>query len=126
MEFIIISLLIGLIAGLASGFFGIGGAILIVPALTGIFGYTQKMAQGTTLMMFLIAPSMMAAYQYYKAGNVVIKTAGLMWIGVFIGSAIGAWIVNILFKDSLLFLVILKKSFAVIMMLIAIQTWVKA
>lgn len=126
MEMILLCLGIGLIAGLASGFFGIGGAILIVPALTGILGYSQKMAQGTTLMMFLIAPSMIAAYQYYKAGNAVIKTAGLMWIGVFIGSAIGAWIVNVLFKDSALFIVILKKAFAVIMLLIAIQTWIKA
>ena len=122
---IILLCLIGFVGGLASGFFGIGGAVLIVPALTGLLGYSQKMAQGTTLVMFLIAPSMFAAFQYFKAGNAVVKTAGILWVGVFIGSAIGAWVVNVLFKDSVLFMIILKRSFAVVMMMIAIQTWIK-
>ncbi len=117
---------IGLIAGLASGFFGIGGAILIVPALTLLMGFSQTMAQGTSLVMFLLAPSFMAAIQYYKSGNANVPVAATLWVGVFIGAALSAWVVNTIFKDSAVFMYYLKKSFAVVLLLVAIQTWIKA
>ncbi len=117
---------IGLMAGMASGFFGIGGAIIIVPALTLIMGFPQTLAQGTSLVMFLLAPSFMAAIQYYKAGNANVQAAAFLWVGVFVGSALAAWVVNTFFKDSVAFMYYLKKSFAVVLLLVAIQTWCKA
>lgn len=119
-------LAVGLVAGMASGFFGIGGAVIIVPSLIFIMGFSQTLAQGTSLVMFLLAPSFLAAIQYYRSGNADIKAAGLLWIGVFIGSAISAWVVNTVFKDSSIFIYYLKKSFAIVLLLIAIQTWIKA
>ncbi len=116
-------LAIGLTGGLASGFFGIGGAVVMVPLLTTILNYPQKLAQGTTLLMFMVAPSMLAGYQYYKSGNSDVKAAAILWIGVFIGSAVGAWVVNTVFKDNVMFMMVLKKSFAVVMVLLAVKTW---
>ena len=120
---ILITLAIGLTGGLASGFFGIGGAVVMVPLLTSVLNYPQKLAQGTTLLMFMVAPSMLAGYQYYKSGNSNVKAAAILWIGVFIGSAIGAWVVNTVFKDNIMFMMVLKKSFAVVMVLLAAKTW---
>lgn len=120
---IVLSIMIGLIAGIASGLFGIGGAIVIVPMLVSLMGFGQKMAQGTVLVMFVIAPSMAAAYQYYKNGNADIKIAALLWIGVFIGSALGAWIVNVLLKDVPTASMILRKSFSLIMIFLAVKMW---
>lgn len=119
-------LLIGLLGGLASGFLGIGGAVIIVPMLTSFLNYPQKLAQGTTLLMFMIAPSFLAGLQYYKSGNADIKSASLLWLGVFIGSALGAWMVNTLFRDSLLFMVIIKRLFAIVMVFMAIKIWMSS
>lgn len=116
-------LAIGLIGGLASGFFGIGGAVVMVPLLTSVLNYPQKLAQGTTLLMFMVAPSMLAGYQYYKSGNSNVKAAAILWVGVFIGSAVGAWVVNTVFKDNVVFMMVLKKSFSVVMVILAVKTW---
>lgn len=114
---------IGLLGGLASGFFGIGGAIVMVPLLSGVLQYPQKLAQGTTLLMFMVAPSILAGLQYYRSGNANIKTAALLWIGVFIGSGVSAWLVNTIFKDSEIFMVILKKGFSLVMVYSAFKMW---
>lgn len=122
----ILILAIGLLGGLASGFLGIGGAVIMVPMLTSLLQFPQKLAQGTTLLMFMIAPSFLAAIQYYKSGNADIKIAMLLWVGVFIGSALGAWAVNTLFKDSTIFMVIIKRVFAFVMVCMAIRMWMTA
>ncbi|MGL4388110.1 MAG: TSUP family transporter [Brevinema sp.] len=116
-------LLIGFSGGVLSGLFGIGGAVVIVPMLTLIIGFPQKVAQGTVLALFLISPSMVAAFQYYKHGNTNIKIALILWIGVFIGSAIGAWIVNTVLKDIAIASLLLRRSFSLIMIVLAIKMW---
>lgn len=82
--------LLGLIAGSVSGLIGIGGGIIIVPALVLIFGLSQKEAQGTTLALLVPPIGVLAAYTYYKRGLVDTKIALLVCLGFLIGGLIGA------------------------------------
>ena len=72
---VIVYILIGFSAGLLSGFFGVGGGIIIVPALVLVLGYSQHLAQGTSLTVLLLPIGIFAVYEYYKVGNVEIKAA---------------------------------------------------
>ena len=92
MDIILISglIILGLTAGALSGLIGIGGGIIIIPALVFIFGLSQKMAQGTTLALLVPPIGLLAALTYYKHGYVDIKFATLIIIGFLIGSIIGA------------------------------------
>ena len=83
-------ILLGLIAGLLAGLVGVGGGIIIVPALVYLFHFTQKTAQGTTLALLVPPIGILAAYAYYKADAVDIKAAGIIIIGFVIGSFISA------------------------------------
>ena len=85
-----IFILFGLAAGVLSGLLGIGGGIFIIPAMIFLLGFSQKMAQGTTLAMMVPPIGLLAAWAYYKAGFVDIKVAGLMCVGFFIGGFFGA------------------------------------
>lgn len=67
---IITLLLIGFIAGGLSGFVGVGGGVIIVPALVYILGLTQHQAQGTSLLLMLPPIGILAVMNYYKAGNI--------------------------------------------------------
>ena len=83
-------LLLGLIAGVASGLIGIGGGIIVVPALVLLFSMEQHMAQGTTLAMMLPPIGVLAVWAYYQKGYVDFKVAGLLGIGFVIGGLLGA------------------------------------
>jgi uncharacterized protein len=87
---IILFLGIGLIAGMISGLIGIGGGIVIVPCLVFFFGYSQHMAQGTTLAMLIPPIGILAALSYFKSGHVNLPVAGLLCLGFFIGGYVGA------------------------------------
>lgn len=89
-------LLIGLIAGVFSGLFGIGGGIVIVPALMFFLGYTQKMAQGTTLFMLMLPVVALGAYKYYQTGNMSYRTGLIMGVGFFVGGYLGAQLVHLM------------------------------
>lgn len=107
MKEIIILIAAGLLAGTLSGFLGIGGGIIVIPALTLILGFSQKMTQGTSLAMLLLPIGLMAVLNYYKAGYVELKAAGLLIITFVIGSYLTSFIaVDI--NDTYL-----KKAFAV-------------
>jgi len=90
----LLSILIGLVSGASSGFFGIGGAIILIPALVYIFKFSQHYAQGTALAALLLPVGILAVIKYYKAGNVNIKIALLISLGFFIGGLIGASLVQ--------------------------------
>lgn len=90
MPIIILYLLLGVIAGGLSGLIGIGGGIVIVPALVFIFGMTQHQAQGTTLALLVPPIGILAAYTYYRQGFVDLRAAGIICAGFIIGSLIGA------------------------------------
>ena len=83
-------ILLGLVAGVLSGLIGIGGGIIIVPALVLLFGMTQHNAQGTTLALLIPPIGILAAWTYYKAGYVDIRVAALVAVGFFAGSLLGA------------------------------------
>jgi uncharacterized protein len=83
-------LLLGVVAGALSGLIGIGGGVVIVPALVFLFHFTQKQAQGTTLALLIPPIGIIAAVTYYKAGYVDVKAAGLIVAGFLVGSLLGA------------------------------------
>ena len=78
LQYLLIVALIGIAAGVLSGLLGLGGAIIIIPALVFFLGYSQQTAQGTALIMMVLPVGVLAAYQYYKEGYVEIKTALIM------------------------------------------------
>ncbi|MCC6502739.1 MAG: sulfite exporter TauE/SafE family protein [Deltaproteobacteria bacterium] len=80
---------LGLAAGLLSGLVGVGGGIIVVPALVLFFGFTQHQAQGTTLAMMVPPIGILAAWAYYTQGHVDIKAAGLLCAGFVIGGYLG-------------------------------------
>jgi uncharacterized membrane protein YfcA len=87
---IVLSIVLGLAAGVLSGLLGIGGGILIVPAFVLIFGFSQHLAQGTTLALMVPPIGLLAAWTYYKHGDVNVKVAALVCLGFFIGGLFGA------------------------------------
>ncbi|MEY3059850.1 MAG: hypothetical protein RL000_1202 [Bacteroidota bacterium] len=115
MEIFIYLLLIGLAAGFMGGLVGIGGGVIIVPALVMILGMSQHQAQGTSLMMILFPVGILGVLNYYKQGYVDFKYAGLLALGFFIGSYLGS-------KYSLsLPQLTVKRIFAIVMMLLALK-----
>lgn len=112
-------IIIGLAGGVLSGLLGIGGAVLVIPALVFFYGFDQRLAQGTTLMMMIPPIGLLAALEYYNSGLVNLRAAIFMAIFFFIGGFIGAkFAVKI---DPL----ILKRVFAVLLVIIAVRMWVK-
>ena len=87
---LIFLLLVGLFAGFLSGMVGIGGGILIVPVLVYFFGFSQHKAQGTTLFLFVLPVGILGAYNYYKSGNIDIKTALVICATFVFGSYFGS------------------------------------
>ena len=107
--------LIGIVAGLLSGVLGLGGAIIIIPALVMLLGFSQQMAQGTTLLMMVMPVGALAAWQYYKDGNVDVRSAILLGIAFFISGYFGAKLANHIPRD------LLRKLFAVLLIIIAFK-----
>jgi len=94
MQQILLYVLWGLIGGVASGFFGIGGGLILIPALGLMFGLSQHQAQGTTLALMVPPIGLLAAMKYYSEGNVNLKIAAFVCIGFFFGGYIGATLVH--------------------------------
>jgi uncharacterized membrane protein YfcA len=107
--------ILGLAAGSLSGFLGIGGAVVIIPALVFIFGFSQMTAQGTTLMLMIPPIGLLAALQYWKAGHVDLVAGVIIAVFFFFGGLIGGR-----FADQV-DPVILRKVFAVFLAVIAVK-----
>jgi uncharacterized protein len=112
---IILYILLGLIAGTFSGLIGIGGGVLIVPALVYLFGLTQHQAQGTTLALLVPPIGILAAYEYYRHGMVDIRIAAFVCIGFFLGGLIGARFATVLSNT------VLEKVFGFAMLIVALK-----
>ena len=109
----IFSLMIGAVAGVLGGSFGIGGGILIVPALVLILGFSQQKAQGTSLVALLAPVGILAFLEYYRKGEADLKLGGIIALGFLVGAFGGSRIaLNI---DEML----LRRSFAVFLVIIA-------
>jgi len=106
-------IIIGLAAGFLCGMVGLGGAIILIPALVIFLAMDQRMAQGTTTAIMLPPIGFFAAYNYYKAGYVNIKYALIIAVVFILGGYLGS-------KLALNIPVgVLKKIFAVLLALVA-------
>jgi uncharacterized membrane protein YfcA len=112
---IFLYILLGLLTGIFSGMFGLGGGIVVIPALVLVFGLSQHQAQGTTLAMMVPPIGLLAAWTYYKEGFVDLKIAALLCLGFFFGGLVGAKIVVGLSEP------VLRKIFGVALLLISLK-----
>lgn len=85
---------IGLAGGVAAGFFGIGGGIILIPALIYWAGCSQHMATGTTLAVMLPPIGLAAAFEYYRHGSVDVQAAVIMAVMMLVGAWVGAYFAN--------------------------------
>ena len=109
----LILVIIGLAAGFLGGMIGLGGAIILIPALVMFLAMDQRMAQGTTIAIMLPPIGLFAAFNYYKAGYVNIKYALIIAVVFMIGGYLGSKLaLNVPVST-------LKKIFAVVLVLIA-------
>lgn len=83
-------LALGLVAGVFSGMFGIGGGLIIVPALVVIFGFDTKTAVGTSLFVILLPTGLLGVWQYWKNEDLRISAGFWIAVGVFCGAYFGA------------------------------------
>jgi uncharacterized protein len=113
-------LAIGLVAGVLSGLFGIGGGILIIPALIFLAKFPTKLALGTSLGALLLPVGLLGAYTYYQSGNLNIRASLLIAVGLFFGAWVGARLAQHISGATL------QRMFAVFILLMAIRLWVEA
>ncbi len=112
---VIILLLIGLVAGMLSGLVGVGGGIIIVPALVYFLAFSQKAAQGTSLGILLLPVGVLAVSQYYKHGFIDVKVVLMVSLGFLIGGFIGSKLSLVLSPNTL------KKIFAGMLIITAFK-----
>jgi len=112
---ILLLAIIGLAAGILSGMIGIGGGIIIVPALVFVLGFTQQQAQGTSLGLLLLPVGILAVMNYYKQGYIDVKVVAIMCITFVAGGWLGSKIALSLPQETV------KKIFAVILILVAFK-----
>ncbi|HPV73821.1 MAG: sulfite exporter TauE/SafE family protein [Gemmatimonadetes bacterium] len=110
-------LLIGLVAGVLSGMFGIGGGVVIVPALVLLARLSPEAATGTSLALLLLPVGLLGAMRYWQSGHVRVEAA--LWVAA--GLAIGAWggAVLALSLDARQ----LQRAFAVFLVAVAVHLW---
>ena len=115
-------LIIGIAAGLLSGMFGVGGGIIIVPALVLLFGMSQHSANATSLVALLLPGGILGVMEYYRSGKITTENIWLGLIlsaGLFAGAFFGAKIASSLSSD------LLRKAFALFTGIVALRLWFK-
>ena len=110
---VLLYILIGIGAGILSGLFGIGGGIVIVPALAYLAKFPMKVATGTSLGVFLLPVGILGAMTYYRAGNMNVRATLWVALGLFMGAWFGARFAQMLTAVQL------KRAFAVLLIFMA-------
>lgn len=110
-------ILIGVGAGVLSGLFGIGGGVVIVPALLYVARMSQITATGTSLGALLLPVGALGAWEYYRTGDLDVRAALMIAIGLFFGAFFGAKLAHLLTAVQL------KRAFAVFLVLVAVRIW---
>jgi uncharacterized membrane protein YfcA len=119
----ILLLFMGIAAGILSGLFGIGGGVVLVPAMVYGLKFSQKTASGVSLAAMLLPVGALGVYQYFKSGLITgehLKFSLWIALGMFIGATFGAkWAV-------LLPIRILQKGFALLLVFAAVRLWMQS
>jgi uncharacterized membrane protein YfcA len=110
-------LLIGLAAGILAGLFGIGGGVLIIPALVFFADMPIKVATGTSLGALLLPVGILGAAVYYREGHLDVRAALLVAAGLFVGAYLGALLTHMLGTSML------TRLFAVFLAAVAVRMW---
>ena len=105
--------IVGLAAGMLSGLVGLGGGVIIVPALVFLLGFNQHQAQGTSLGILLLPAGIFAVMNYYRRGFIDVKVVMLLFVGFLVGGYLGSKLSLSLSEATL------KKVFAIGLLLIA-------
>jgi uncharacterized membrane protein YfcA len=113
-------LLAGVTGGIASGMFGIGGGVILVPILGLLLGFSQHRAQGTSLVALIPPTGLLAVIAYSHAGYVSWQTGLLLIPGVFLGGIVGGSIAEKIPSAKM------RRIFAVLMLLLGISQIVSA
>ncbi|MBM3441711.1 MAG: sulfite exporter TauE/SafE family protein [Bacteroidetes bacterium] len=114
-ETILAVILIGLAAGVLGGMVGVGGGIIMVPALVYFLAFSQHRAQGTSLALMLFPVGILGVINYYRKGYVDLRIAGLLAVGFILGSYLGSRF-SLSLPQS-----VVKKIFAAVMLLVALR-----
>jgi uncharacterized membrane protein YfcA len=112
---ILLLVAVGICAGILSGMVGVGGGIIIVPALVFFLAFSQKMAQGTSLGILLLPVGILGAIQYYKQGYIDMRVVVIISVAFLFGSYFGSKIALSLPQETV------KKIFAILMIIIAVK-----
>lgn len=108
-------IVVGLLAGLLSGFVGIGGGIVMVPALVWLLGYSQHQAQGTSLAVLMLPVVALAVRNYWKSGVIDWRVVAVIAIAFAVGGHLGSKGALALPADTV------RRAFGVVMLVIAIK-----
>ncbi|HPH23139.1 MAG TPA: sulfite exporter TauE/SafE family protein [Chitinophagaceae bacterium] len=112
---ILILIIIGVVAGMLSGLIGIGGGIVIVPALVFFLGFSQLKAQGTSLGILLLPVGLLAVTQYYKQGHIDVKVVLIVSASFLVGGLLGSKLALSVSETTV------KKFFAMMLIFIAFK-----
>ena len=114
-QIVALVIIIGFAAGMLGGMIGIGGGVLIVPALVYFLSFSQHKAQGTSLGLLILPVAILAVMNYYKKGHVDLKVVGLLAVGFVAGSFLGSkWALSLPQGT-------LKKVFAIFMLILSFK-----
>lgn len=114
----LVFIVIGVLAGILSGLFGIGGGVVIVPALILFAKLSPVSATGTSLVALLLPVGALGVMEYYRKGHIDVPTALWVALGLFVGAWIGAKFAQTLSPLAL------KRSFAVFLVIVAGKMWI--
>ena len=109
---------LGLAAGVLSGLFGIGGGLVIVPALSYLFGFPIKTAVGTSLFALLLPTGLLGVLEYWRAGNLRWAEGLLIAMGLFVGAYFGAHFAASVSQAAV------KRLYAVFLVVVAVYFFV--
>ena len=116
----VLMVILGLAAGVLAGLFGIGGGVIMVLGLAALARVPFTVATGTSLAAMLLPVGVLGVWVYWKNGNVDVRSAGLLGLGLFVGTWVGAKIANTAPPAAM------QRAFAVFMVIMAVRMWVTA
>jgi uncharacterized membrane protein YfcA len=112
LQTVLLLIIVGLAAGALSGMVGVGGGIIIVPALVYILGFSQLKAQGTSLGLLLLPAGVLAVLNYYKQGYIDVKVVAIMCVSFMLGGWLGSKFSLSIPQETV------KKIFAIVLLLV--------